>query len=255
MHNNPFESPDNSGEMPVQPRGTLTRRVATFLVVVVVLFLLIGLLLPAMRTAREPARRVSCASNLRNIALALQEYESVYHALPPAYTVDAQGKPLHSWRTLILPYLDCKELYGKIDLSKPWDDPANEAAYKTRLPIYRCPSSADFGPNTPYLAVVGPHSCFLPTAPRKLSEITDGRDSTLMVVEVDAEHGVHWMAPVDTNAQWLLNPKADDKGNHPGLFQAAFVDGSVHTVSSDIAPETLRAMISIDGHDDDPAKE
>ena len=74
---------------------------------------------------------MQCANNLKQIALALRNYESVYHALPPAYTVDAEGKPLHSWRTLILPYLEQQALYDKIDLSKPWDDPANKEAYET----------------------------------------------------------------------------------------------------------------------------
>ena len=45
-----------------------------------------------------------CVNNLKQIALALHNYEEVYKVLPPAYTVDAQGRPLHSWRTLILPY-------------------------------------------------------------------------------------------------------------------------------------------------------
>ncbi len=66
---------------------------------------LVALMLPSVRRGREPARQVQCKNNLRNIALALRNYETEYHALPPAFTVDAEGKPLHSWRTLILPYL------------------------------------------------------------------------------------------------------------------------------------------------------
>lgn len=60
---------------------------------------------------------------------------------PPAYTVDSNGKPLHSWRTLILAHLDQRALYERIDFSKPWDDPANSEALKTAIDVYSCPAS------------------------------------------------------------------------------------------------------------------
>ena len=63
-------------------------------------------------------------------------YEQAYNALPPAYTVDANGRPLHSWRTLILPYLEQESLYQTIDLSKPWNDPANARAVETAFPSF-----------------------------------------------------------------------------------------------------------------------
>jgi hypothetical protein len=165
----------------------LTRWLVKWLAVVGVLGLVVALFLPAVRTAKEPARRMQCSNNLKQIAFALREYESVYHSLPPAYTVDAEGKPLHSWRTLILPYLEQQALYDKIDLSEPWDDPANKAAYETTPLAYQCPS-ADCPPgDTTYLAVVAPGGCFRPTKPRDLSEVTDDPNLTLMVLEVDTE--------------------------------------------------------------------
>ena len=82
-----------------------------------------GLLLPAVQAAREAARRMSCSNNIKQIGLAMQNYHTAYGTLPPAYTVDAQGRPLHSWRTLILPFIEQQALYGEIDLSKPWNDP------------------------------------------------------------------------------------------------------------------------------------
>ena len=88
------------------------------------------------------------AQNLKQIELALFNYESTYHALPPAYTVDAEGNALHSWRTLILPYLDQTQLYEKIDLSKPWNDPVNAEAFNTRVPVFQCPSTAHKDNNT-----------------------------------------------------------------------------------------------------------
>lgn len=79
---------------------------------------------------------------LENIALALHNYAAKNHGvLPPTYTVDSAGKPLHSWRTLILPYIDYQDLYKKIDLSKSWNDPANAEVFKAHVKVYHCPST------------------------------------------------------------------------------------------------------------------
>ena len=100
--------------------------------------------------------------------VALQLYEEVHGALPPAYTTDADGKPLHSWRTLILPYMEEQKLYESIDLAKPWNDPANAAAFKTVVAAYRCPSVPwEHDNRTTYQAIVSPNSCF----PRQNPEV------------------------------------------------------------------------------------
>ena len=225
MDNNPYESPTAAGESPVPKTSTLTRRLVQLLMLVSVVGILVALLLPAVRSSPEAARRVQCANNLKQIALALQNYESVYHSLPPAYTVDSDGRPLHSWRTLILPYLEQKSLYERIDLSKPWNDPANKEAYETELSVYQCPSAVCPPSHTTYLAVVCARGCFRPTEPRKLSEITDDRKLTLMVLEVDSEHGVQWMSPADASEQWILNLGTVARLPHPGGAPAVCVDG------------------------------
>ncbi|MDE2507699.1 MAG: DUF1559 domain-containing protein, partial [Planctomycetota bacterium] len=153
-----------------------------------IVVLLIALFLPAVRTSRSAARRAQCVNNMREIALALHNYELAYEALPPAYTADAHGRPLHSWRTLILPYLEQEELYRTIDLAKPWNDPANAAALGTSLAVYHCPESRAAPNTTTYLAIAGPNDCLIPRTPRRLAEITDPRESTLMVIEAGEEN-------------------------------------------------------------------
>jgi type II secretory pathway pseudopilin PulG len=222
----------------------------TVLVVVGIIGMLIALFLPATRGVREPARRSQCSNNLRQIALALLEYESVHHALPPAYTVDAEGRPLHSWRTLILPFLEEQAVYQKIDLSKPWDDPANKAAFDTPISAYRCPSADHQALHTTYLAIVAPNSCLRPGEPRNLSEITDGHDLTLMVMEVAADRAVHWMSPSDATEQELLDLGSVPRLPHPGGAHAACVSGRVQFLKGDSTTARLRALISIAGNDD-----
>ncbi len=253
MNSNPYESPDTKDEMPVQGMGM--RWPVKLLTAVAVIGLVIALLLPAVRHAPESARRMSCQNNLKHIGLALRNYEDVYHALPPAVTVDAEGKPLHSWRTLILPFLEQQALYEKIDLSKPWNDPANKEVCETMLSVYRCPSS-DYPPShTTYLAVVAAGGCFRPTEPRKLTEISDDHAQTLMVVEVDSERHIPWMSPIDASDQWLLGLSRLDDPPHPGGTQAVFVAGNVSFLSSSIETETMRALISINGDDSEATQE
>jgi competence protein ComGC len=100
-----------------------TRRPLTLIELLVVLgifALLLAFFLPAAGSARRNfARRAQCTNNLKQIMLALHNYEQAHGALPPAFTVDANGKPLHSWRTLILPFLGHSSLYATIDLGKP----------------------------------------------------------------------------------------------------------------------------------------
>ncbi|MFO0882620.1 MAG: DUF1559 domain-containing protein [Pirellulales bacterium] len=123
---------------------------------------------------RAAHHQTSCRRNCRQIALAIQSYHDQYQAFPPAYTVDANDKPLHSWRTLILPYLNEQALYDSIDLAKPWDDEINIHAWKSIPQVYRCSVHQDAGSRTTYLAVVAPGKLFATGESATSSDITDG---------------------------------------------------------------------------------
>jgi hypothetical protein len=223
--------------------------VLSLLVVTGIIGVLVALLLPASRGSREAGRRMHCHNNLKQIALALHHYEDEYGALPPAYTVDANGKPLHSWRTLILPYLEQKALYETIDLSKPWDDAANKAALETPLAVYRCYSVKCPPTHATYLAVVSAGGCLRPAHSRELAEITDDHNLTLAVVEVPAGKAVHWMSPRDVSEAEIVNQRTDPGLPHRGGFQAATVSGQTIFLSADTKPAKLRALMSIAGND------
>lgn len=193
---------------------------------------LIAFLMPPVRMSREAARRVQCRNNLRRIGLALHNYMDVYGGLPPAYTVAADGKRLHSWRTLILPFADNQALYDKIDLTKPWDDQANAAVFAASPHFYHCPATEGIPANhTTYLAMVGLDRCLHPTESRLLSEITDEPAETLMVIEVSPQLSVHWMEPEDKGVQFLGNIASSTNFAHKEGVHAAFVDGRVKLLS------------------------
>ncbi len=225
------------------------------LVVLGIIVLLIGLVLPATRRSGGPAaRRAQCVNNLKQIALALHNYEQEHKALPPAYTVDAKGRPLHGWRTLILPYLEQGPLYRTIDLSKPWNDPANAKALGTSVPVFRCPSAVGPHSMTTYLAIVAPDGCFIPEESRRLAEITDGLASTLMVIEAGEDDAAPWMAPVDADESLVMRLAPDTKLHHAGGTNACSVDGSVKFLKASTPEKVRRALISISGNDNEAAE-
>jgi type II secretory pathway pseudopilin PulG len=214
-------------------------------VVLVIIFVLIALLLPARRSAREPARRTQCKNNLKQIGLALHNYHDRYGSFPPAFTVDTEGKPLHSWRTLILPFLDQEPIYNQIDLSKPWDDPANAFASATRLPAYSCRSAMLKEPHlTTYLGVVGEAAFFHPTVTRKMADFGRlGTSEKIAVLDVDAEHAVPWMSPMDSTPKYLLTFGPKSKQSHSHGLQVLHVDGTVQFLSEDLPMEGRQKML------------
>ncbi len=238
-------------EFSSSPRPKPQRRftLVELLVCLAIIVVLVALLLPAVRTAGPAARRAQCTNNLKQIALALHNYVQEFNALPPAHTVDAQGRPLHSWRTLMLPYLEQQALYRSVDLAKPWNDPANATALNARIGTFYCPAATGKENMTSYLGIVGPDFCFLPTGSRRLSEIVDGTASTIMVLEAGDENAVPWMAPVDADDSVVLRFGPTSILHHEGGTNASFVDGSVRFLKSSIGAPARRALMTIAGNE------
>ena len=232
-----------------KPRVGRGFRIVNVLIVLGIIAILIALFLPASRSVGPAVRRAQCANNLKQIALALHNYEQAYGALPPAYTVDANGRPLHSWRTLILPYMEQTSLYETIDLSKPWNDPANAKAFNTPVSGFRCLDSVGPPNTTTYLAIVAPNGCFIPGKARRMAEITDYHESTLMVIDAGNGNALPWMAPVDADESFVMNLGSSSKLHHSGGTNALFVDGSVWFLKTGVQADVRRALITISGNE------
>ncbi|MEM7559054.1 MAG: DUF1559 domain-containing protein [Planctomycetota bacterium] len=206
--------------------------------VILIIFILIGLLIPSESHPHPP--RFRCTNNLEQLSLAMMNYEADYGCFPPAYTVDAKGNRLHSWRTLLLPYLWEDELYQVIDFSKPWGHPVNSKLSDLQLDVFECPAAGLEPGSTTYTVVDDPAGIFNGSTSTKVAQIADGPGNTLLVVEVDNAHAIPWMSPTDIDMKTYLNNSF--KSEHEGGANCALADGSVHLMPSWMKEEEMEAM-------------
>jgi hypothetical protein len=203
---------------------------------------------------RRAANAAGCSSRLKQIALALQSYHEAYGCFPPAYLADSRGRPVHSWRVLILPFIDEATLYNSYNFAEPWDGPRNSRLARSKPETFACPNGRDaWGQSfrTNYLAVAGPGTAFPGCRPASVRDVRDGAAQTIMVAE-SANTGIHWMEPRDLDVgamSFVINDPSrpsisspDPKGPH-----VSFVDGSRRELSPSLAPETVRALTTISG--------
>jgi hypothetical protein len=215
--------------------------------------LLVGGLFPAWHAARIRDARRTCSHNLRRIGEALREYEADYGCLPPASLAGADGKPAHSWRVLLLPYLGQQGLYDRYDFSQPWDSPHN-AVLSSRMPeVFGCPADAESLANneSSYVVVVGPRAAFLANRGRLRAEISDDPATTVLVVESPVT-GINWLEPRDISMDRFdpsINGRLGQSAGsfHPEGAHVLTADDSVRYLSNKTPSDITAAAFTIDG--------
>lgn len=225
-----------------------------------VLFVLMGGCLLSMiwpmYPVHGPRRRPPCRNYLKRIGLALHNYHDTYLSFPPAYTVDANGKRMHSWRVLILPFLaddknNLQQLYDDYRMNEHWDSPHN-ASLINRLPtdIYHCDRDTREPRFTSYVAVVGARTVWPGADGVPIKDIKDGTTNTLLVVE-HTGGDIVWTEPRDLDYESLplkINP-TDATGissEHPEGANTLFCDGTVRFLDEKIESNTLRKLLERD---------
>jgi hypothetical protein len=207
----------------------------------------------AVGDAREAGRRAQCLGNLCHLQLALLNYHEAYGELPPGYVADATGRPMHSWRVLILPFLEQTALYNQYDFREPWNGP-NNITLLNRMPlIFSCPSRFSSPTNlTSFVAITGPGTMFPGAASVRFADVTDGPARTLMMVEVNNQN-IPWTAPVDLDVR-TMSLKVNDpsvpgiSSTHPHGAHICLGE-SRHFLREEVSADALRALITIAGRD------
>jgi hypothetical protein len=205
------------------------------------------------------ARGRRMQNNLKMLAVAMHNYHDANGSFPPAVVTSKDGKPLYSWRVLILPYVEAADLFNKFKRDEPWDSPNNKPLLAQMPKVFAAPGATDEEASvTHYQVFVGGGALFdnpdqnrrnLENSGRRgpsIYEITDGMCNTIMIVE--AAQAVPWSKPQDLPYD-PKGPLPELGGVVPGAFHCVAADGAVHLLKSNTSPDLLRALITKQGHE------
>jgi prepilin-type processing-associated H-X9-DG protein len=234
--------------------GTSRRR-ATHAVTVGFAMVFLGMLLIPQVNVSSGGRRITCQNNMHQITQALLAYKRKEGRFPPPSIVDENGKPMHSWRVLILPYIERQDIYNAYNFNEAWDGPSNRKLHNIILDLYCCPSATNASPtDTNYVAVVGPRTIWGAAWNSKVAITGQDPAEAIVLVEV-ANAGIHWMEPRDLQVGTSLitiNPKIGQgiSSLHPQGANVAFADGSVRFLANETRPQFLDALLNREPSDE-----
>ena len=221
------------------------------------------------------------------MGLGLHNYHQTFTNFPPAVIFGPDGKPWHSWRVLILPYLEQTALYNQYDFNEPWNGPKNSKLLDKMPAVYRDPIYGnEKGHFTHYAALVGAwkvgnsevHTALSPEgikqgpvkpgqpaafnfsdpAASSMRNVTDGTSNTIVVAPVSPDRKIPWMKPEDITVTadfpGLGQPggiaapyKSGEAPNAPRSAPVLILDGSVRMIPDSINVTMLRALTTRDG--------
>ena len=235
------------------------------LVVIAIIGTLVAILLPAVQSAREAARRAQCINNLKQMGLALMSYEGVAGSLPPSLVLKGKGSTV-SWfggwsvHGRLLPFLEQGSAFNSINFQTHYETPENMTVTSTAIAVFICPSETrpeskveiedgetlKFGVSN-YGFCVGDwyiwggfnsnqtnRSAFAPNVSRRLAEFSDGTSQTLLASEVKTyqpalrDCGVGGLANISDPSQ-IPSPDANPESIAPEYSSCANYTGEGHT--------------------------
>jgi hypothetical protein len=246
--NSPENNPPPSETVRTEPHTKTPFRRAALIPVVclVVCSGLLTLLVKAIQAARETARCQTCYYHLKQYGLAFKCFDQTNGSLPPAYLCDDKGKPIHSWQTLIAPYMSHYHWRSGYSLKEPWDGPNNRKTLSWTFDELRCPSARleERSPLTvDYVAVVGADTMW---PGRDRVNLAGGENTILLIEMPDSDYRL--LEPRSPTVEEFMAKIKSPTGNgirciHPKGLAYLTVRGEVRWFPPDTDPETIRKLL------------
>ena len=217
--------------------------------------LLIGLavaLAVAIRAAREAAIESCSQCPLNQMHLALSNYHATYGCFPPAYVADKDGKPMHSWRVLILPMIEEQAMYATYRFDEPWDGPNNSKLMNKMPQSFHVCSEPASTSVTNLVVITGPGTAFPGSSSTREEDFADGLNNTILLAEI-ANSDINWLEPRDLDVgqmSFLANEPSRPSistSRRTGPY-VVFADRiTAHRLTSSLSEETLQSLTTIAG--------
>jgi hypothetical protein len=207
---------------------------------------LVALLLPAIQAARAAANRNTNLNKLRQVALAMHNYEAGHRHFPAHAIYSKDGRPLLSWRVAILPQLEEVELYKQFHLDERWDSEHNKPLID-KMPAAYAKAGRENDNKTVFLVPVGKGLAFEGDKGLTVGDFTDGTSKTILAVEVNDDRAVPWTKPDDLEVD--LNKPFDGLGEAEagGITCLVLADGHTMGITNQIDIATLKALFTRNG--------
>lgn len=194
---------------------------------------------------------MSSQNNLKQIGMALRNFNNSAQRLPHAYNLTATGERTLSWRVAICPYLSHLMIREDYQADEAWDSTANQEVAKRNPYTFRQPGGRDRPDGeTGYMLITGPGTFFEEGKDISLNDCPDGLSQTILAVEVK-ESGVNWAQPVDLdirNMHFKINAGGMGMSSPwTGGALALFADGEVRFLDEKTLESNLRAMMTRNG--------
>jgi hypothetical protein len=254
-----FGNPDQTVNTRKRPTSALTAFVVGAFV-----FVLCAVLWYMVAKAQHSAYESICHSNLFKLRHALVTYDGNHGSLPPAATLGPDGHAAHSWRVLILPYLDPlgidgDAIYAAYDMSQPWNAPRNLRLIK---PVHNgrfaCPcGSEDETILTSYVVITGEDTLFPEGRAVSASDVPDTVDPILVIEITNSD--IQWSEPRDLSINNLESTRGVDSIEltrpHAGAIRYITLRGHLGVLLPATSPEAIRQLASPDGRLERSAEE
>lgn len=210
---------------------------------------------PALARLALSRDRGMTIRNLEQIASALNAYAADHGTYPSPVIRDSNGRPMHSWRVSILPYLNEQDIYSQYNFDEPWDSEQNIVVGNKIPAVFVTPSQSSWaGYQCSYHLVSGDRTLFPPTGPLGPKRVLDDVTKTALVVEAATNTNASpmWTAPYELDIRSMTgtigtNPGVELGSVTEGGAAIATVDGRGHFLDESTPPEVVLAILTASG--------